>query len=100
MVEKSRTHEMRRLSGRCPDANVHRGLAEPDRRELRMRVGEVQQRDVAERRQVVELAGRLRRAELRPERRARRRRGGENLEEISALQTTGLPATRDRAGEP
>ena len=67
------------LPGRVADADVHAGLAEMHRQQLRVDVGEVQQAHAAERRVVVETrAGRQHRAPratTRAGRRPRRRRG-------------------------
>ncbi len=47
--EKRRAGEMRRLPLRLADAEIDRRLAEIDRHQLPVHVGDVQQRDVAER---------------------------------------------------
>jgi hypothetical protein len=46
---------MRRQALRLADAEIDRGLAEIDRQQLRMNVGDMQQRDVAERVELQEL---------------------------------------------
>jgi hypothetical protein len=60
-----------------------------DRQELRMHVGDVQQREIAERRQVVERGSFLRDAGFGPQPRARRGGEREQLQEVAALQPTG-----------
>jgi hypothetical protein len=86
MPEKSLAHEMRRLAGRRPGADVDRGLAEVDRRELRVRIRDMQQRDVAERRHVVELGRGLRLARAGTQRGSRCRGGGKKPQKLATLQ--------------
>src|SRR6185295_20310155 len=79
-------------------------LAEIRRQQLRVRVGDVQQGDVAERLCLVQRVGRLRVGVARAQNPARRGGGCEKLEEFAALQASGLrrlltcsPEKRDRA---
>jgi hypothetical protein len=64
-------------------------LPEIRRQELRVRVGEVQQRDVAERLRLVERVGGLRVGVGGPQPAARRGGEGEQAEEFAALQASG-----------
>src|SRR5207237_9307524 len=77
-------------------AEVDARLAKMKRQKLRVHIGDVQERDVAEARQVVELGGRLCLAQARPERGAGRRSAGEQAEELAPAQTTRSPARPDR----
>src|SRR5437870_13278757 len=52
--EKGSTDQMRRKVAALPDAEIEARLAEAQRQKLRVAVGEMQQRYVAERRQIVE----------------------------------------------
>src|SRR4051812_35967046 len=72
-IEKRVADEMRRPA----IADVDARLAEIRRQELRMYIREMQQRDVAECRQLVELVGRLREARAGAQRGAARRGEGE-----------------------
>ena len=74
MGEEPLADEMRRVA----IADVYARLAEVDRKELRMHIGDVQQGHVAEGRELIELIGRLRVARSRPQRGARG--GGESQE--------------------
>ncbi len=69
-------------------------LAEVHRQELRVRVGDVQQRDVAERRHVVQLGGGLREARARAQRGARQGGDAKQLQEFSAAQRPILSRAR------
>ena len=61
VLEERFADEMRRPPARVADADIHVGLAEVHRQELRVAIGEVQQRDLAAREpQVVQALGRLR----------------------------------------
>jgi hypothetical protein len=51
---------MRRFSRILPHGEIDARLAEMDRQELGVHIGDVEQGDVAEGRQVIELGGRLR----------------------------------------
>jgi hypothetical protein len=70
-------------------ADVDARLAEMHRQELRVHIGDMQQRDVAEGGELIELIRRLRVARSRPQRCSRG--GGESQEpqEGAPLQTTG-----------
>ena len=74
MAKKPLADEMRRMA----IADVYVGLAEVDRQELRVHIGDVQQRNVAEGRELIELIRRLRVARSRPQRGSRG--GGESQE--------------------
>ena len=82
--------QMRRLAQRGADAEVDARLAEVDRVELRVAVGEVQQADVAEARQVVQRAALARQRVAPVEREPSGRRGGEHAEEFSSVQAGRL----------
>ena len=58
-LEQRLAHQVRQLSLHRPHAEVHARLAEVDRPQLRVRVGHVQQRQVAERGDFVERVGSL-----------------------------------------
>ena len=62
MSQESIAYQVRRM----PVADVDVRLAEMDRQELRMHIGDVHERDIAEGRNVVELGGRLRETRARP----------------------------------
>ena len=62
VAEEGFPHQVRRM----PVADVDVRLAEMDRQELRMHIGDVHERDIAEGRNVVELGGRLRETRARP----------------------------------
>ena len=96
-------HEVRRPSRRRADADVHARLPEPGRTELGVRVGDVQQRDVAEPRHAVErIAARLCECLGRVEREPGGGAGGEDFEELSAVHRAGAAASRGYllTGEP
>ncbi len=85
MPEQRLAHQVRRLAQRAADADVDAGLAEMDRQQLRVAVGEVQQAEVAEGRQVVQLARGLRRARAGPQAGAGGGRERQQAEELAAL---------------
>ncbi len=62
MFQERVADEMRRPVRHCADADIDTGLAEIDRPQLRVAVGDVQQRHIAEGRRVVERFGGLFRA--------------------------------------
>src|SRR3989454_4700013 len=68
-------------------AKIHARLAEIHRQQLPVDIGEMQQRDVAERRYVVELGSGLRLARSRPQAGARRGGQGEEPEKFATLQS-------------
>jgi len=72
--------------GSLPRPKIHARLAEIHRQELRMDVGDMQERDVAEGRCFVEPLGRLGVARGRPECGARRGGEGEQLDEFAPAQ--------------
>ena len=88
MLEEIRAREMRRLSPRRADAEIDRRLAEIDRHQLAVDVGDMQQRDIAERVELQQF--RLGDALLRQRAREaaasghERRRGGADLENFAA----------------
>ena len=55
MLEKIHAGKMRRLPARLADAEIDRRLAEIDRHELAVNVGDMQQRDIAERIELQQL---------------------------------------------
>ncbi len=84
MPEQRLADQVRRAVRAFADAEIDARLAEAQRQQLGVAIGEVQERHVAESRQVVErFVPRLRaRIELEP----RRRRGGERLHEFATRQ--------------
>src|SRR3989442_6068859 len=79
---------------------IHARLAEIHRQQLPVDIGEMQQRDIAERRYVVELGRGLRLARPRPQAGARRGGQGEEPEKIATPQNywvTGESASRSTA---
>ena len=86
--------QVRRLARGRPDAEVDARLAEVHRQQLRVAIGEVQQANVAERRQLVEALrrGRLGRQHARRvERETRGRRIGQQLQKLSSMKTHFAP---------
>src|SRR5687767_3459916 len=69
-----------------PEEFLAARLTEIGRQELRVDVGNVQQRNVAEGRDPIQLVGRLRLARSRPQACSRRGGEGEKLEKFAALQ--------------
>src|SRR2546422_10644044 len=70
---------------------IHARLAEIHRQQLPVDIGEMQQRDIAERRYVVELGRGLRLARSRPQAGARRGGQGEEPEKFAAPQNYWFP---------
>ncbi|MDT4868263.1 hypothetical protein FQZ97_1032150 [compost metagenome] len=60
VLEQTLAHDVRRAAHGFGHAQVHVGLAEVDRHQLRMAVGEVQEADIAELGQVVHRLARAR----------------------------------------
>ena len=89
MGEEPLADEMRRVALIFLYADVYARLAEVDRKELRMHIGDMQQGHVAEGRELIELIGRLRVARSRPQRGARGGGESQEPEEGAPLQTTG-----------
>ena len=85
MLQEGFTHEVRRTPGRFGNADIHARLAEVHWQQLRVRIGHVQQRNIAERRQIVELAGSLRRGCTRAQACPRRRGEGQEPEKLASL---------------
>ena len=89
-LEQALADQVRRPARRFAHADVHARLAKPEGCELRVRIGEVEQRDVAGAREAIEriafrLAERLGRIEREPH--CGRRR--EHLEELAPVHRTG-----------
>ena len=82
MLKHSGAYQVGRPAPRLPGAEVDARLAEMDRQELRVDISDVQQRKVAESRNIVELGSALRVARARSQRRARRSGEREEPEEI------------------
>jgi hypothetical protein len=89
VLEESFADEVRRPSVRIGDADVHIGLAEMHRQELRVAVGEMEKRDLAaRRRQAVERIGGVGRAAREPDGQPRGGGGGEGFEEVPAVHVS------------
>ena len=82
MPQQCLADQMRRAVPRPADAEIDARLAEMDRKKLRMTIGEMQQRDVAEARQVVERRSLRRGARI--QRESGRGGGSEGLQEFAA----------------
>ena len=92
MLEKIHAGQMRRLPARRADAEIDRRLAEIDRHQLAVDVGDVQQRDVAERVELEQFgfaqpllrqsSGKI--GEREAAAKAQRRAGGADLEDFTA----------------
>ena len=90
------TYQMGSLSR----TKIHARLAEIHRQQLSVDIGEMQQRDIAERRHVVELGSGLRLARRGPQAGARRGGQGEEPEKFATPQNywfTGESASRSSA---
>ncbi|XQU69245.1 hypothetical protein OJJOAM_001976 [Cupriavidus sp. H18C1] len=103
VLEQGLADQVRRLAGIVPDAQVDAGLAEMDRQQLRMAVGEMQQVHVAEARHVVQLRRGLRRLRVaRGKSHARGAGDGQHLQELASvhcrLPLDGGRAVRCRTG--
>jgi hypothetical protein len=99
MFQERLAHQVRRAALGRAHAEIHARLAEIDGPELRVRVGHVQERYVAERRHLVELVGGLRRARAGTQARARRRGEAQQPEEFTSLHG-GILHGGTRYGEP
>ena len=85
-LEQRFADQMRRLARSGAQAQVHIGLAEIGRLQLRVGVGEVQQMHVAEALHIVEAVGcGLRDCVALHQRKASRRGSGEQLQEFAAM---------------
>ncbi len=94
MLQERLSDQVRRLARRGAHPDIEARLAEIGRQQLRMRVGDVQQRNVAEGRQLVELVGGLGRAGARAQARARGGGEGEQAQEFASLH--GLATQKKR----
>jgi hypothetical protein len=98
-LEEMLADEVGGPTGRGADADVDARLAEVDRQELRVAVGEMQQRDVAEPGNPVQgLRARLRERLRRIEGEPGRRGGREHFEEFAAVHCCGS-REKERPGE-
>jgi len=96
VLEQRIADEVRRPAGGRPGSDVYAWLAEIGWQKLRVDVGEVQQRNVAEWRHVVEFGAGLGIARSGAQRRARGGGEGEEAEEFPPLQFTCSPAVVSR----
>jgi hypothetical protein len=96
-LEQVLAHQVWQLPLHRADTQVDAGLAEPDRLELRVAIGHVQQRDVAEARDVVEGALRLLGVGvgMSAQRHAGHAGGTQHLEELSLAQVHGRSVFAD-----
>ena len=88
MPEEGFADQMRRPAGHGADAEINAGLAEIDRRKLRMGVGHVQHARIAELADVVEIVGVGGAADARHD--ARERRGCKQFQHVAATHRTSL----------
>src|SRR5450631_1713517 len=99
MPEHRFADEMRRATPRATDADVDARLAKVGGQKLRVAIGEMQQMDVAERRNQVDRVGRALRARaIRRERHTTGRGGGKNAQKLAPVHCTTIACIPPVAG--
>ncbi len=101
VLQESVADQMRRTIERAADADIDRGLAEVDRLQLRVAVGEMQQVDVAlfRARRRARQTGSARRPTCRAARQGRRHRGrGQHPQELATMQAHGAARLTGEVG--
>lgn len=91
MLKESAADQMWRLAAHGADANIDAGFAKEDRLELGVGVGQMQDADIAKAADVVKVfVG----CDTSARHNTGRRRGGETVQKISAMQPRVLPGQR------